>query len=116
MKHIESNIQKGFVMAFRYQFPAFRNLLFAIPNGGKRGIVTASIMKAEGVLSGAADLMLAIPAGGKHGLFLECKAPAGRQSETQKVFQKEVENQGYCYRIFRSADEGLNIVLEYLRH
>lgn len=114
MKHVESEIQKGFVTLFRLQYAAFHRLLFAIPNGGKRGKITAAIMKGEGVMAGAADLMLAIPYGGHHGLFMECKSPGGKQSESQKAFQKEVENQGYRYVIFTSPADGLNLVREYL--
>ena len=46
-----------------------KELLFAIPNGGKRSPVTGSILKAEGVRRGIPDLMLAIPRGNYHGLF-----------------------------------------------
>ena len=115
MKHIESSIQRGFVKAFRHQYAGFSCLLFAIPNGGARNKIEASIMQGEGVLAGAADLMLAIPAGGAHGLFLECKSPTGKQTDTQRKFQHEVEIQGYQYRVFRSAQEGLDIVRQYLK-
>ena len=52
MKHIESTLQVSCVRYFRYQYPQYKKLLFSIPNGGKRGVVTASIMKQEGALAG----------------------------------------------------------------
>jgi hypothetical protein len=39
-------------------FPTMRHNLFAVPNGGYRTKTTAALMKAEGQLSGVADLIL----------------------------------------------------------
>jgi hypothetical protein len=115
MKHLESSIQSGFVQWFRMQYPHLRGLLFAIPNGGARNAITGAILKKEGVLVGVSDLFLAIPAKGKHGLFLEVKAPKGKIGTYQEKFRKEVENQGYVYGIFRTPEDGMQIVKEYLK-
>ena len=48
-------------------------LLYAIPNGGNRNIVTATKLKAEGVKAGVPDLCLPVPRGGYHGMYLEMK-------------------------------------------
>ena len=61
MKHEESHIQRNCVKWFRLAYPKLARLLFAVPNGGKRGIREAAIMKAEGVVAGVADLLLLIP-------------------------------------------------------
>ena len=48
-------------------------LVFAVPNGGGRSVVEASIMKAEGVTAGVADLLLLEARGGWGCLCLEMK-------------------------------------------
>jgi hypothetical protein len=52
---------------------------------------------------GSGDILGILPSG----LFLsvECKAPAGRQSKQQKLFQKMIERNGGVYILARSAGE-----------
>lgn len=129
MKHSESRLQRACITWFRHQHPKLT--IFAIPNGGKRGVIEASIMKGEGVLAGVADLFLAV---GKrtevstlkahsngqhlvynHGYFIEMKIGNGKQTEHQKSFQKAVEEQGYKYSVVRSLDEFISVINEYLK-
>lgn len=70
--------------------------MFAIPNGGKRGIVTASRLKAEGVKEGVPDTMLPFPSGQYHGLFIEMKrVDGGRVSPEQRTFMDYLISQNY---------------------
>lgn len=55
MTHNESKLQRVCVQWFRVQYPHL--VLFAIPNGGRRGKVEASIMKGEGVLAVLSEAM-----------------------------------------------------------
>ncbi len=120
MKNIESTTQQACVRWFRLQYSCYNYLLFAIPNGGKRGIATATIMKKEGVLAGVADLFLSVPkltlneSESKHGLYIEMKIAKGKQKERQKEFQKAVELAGYQYSICRSVGEFISVIEEYL--
>ena len=113
---LEHEIQKGFVDWFSLQYPRYRMLLFAVPNGGRRDSVTGSMLKAEGVTAGVSDLILFIPRKGYHGLCIETKTPkkTSRQSPSQKEWQKAVEEQGYKYEVCRSIDEFMATVNEYL--
>src|ERR1035437_6995466 len=86
-KHEESALQKTCVKWFRYAYPQFKGCLFAIPNGGKRGVIEASIMKSEGVLAGVSDLQLMIPRKEFHAFFIEMKTAKGKQSDNQKIFE-----------------------------
>ena len=71
--------------------------LFAIPNGGKRGIATAARMKSEGVTAGIPDIFLAAPSGDKHGLFIELKRKdRGKLSTFQKASMAALEAAGYA--------------------
>lgn len=68
MYHEESQIQRACVRWFGLQHRELDGLLFAVPNGGRRGKVEAAIMKAEGVYPGVADLLLLVPRG-RWGLY-----------------------------------------------
>lgn len=114
MKHLESKLQQSCVRWFDYQHSRYRLNLFAIPNGGRRGKIEAGILKGEGVRAGVADLFLAVPNGEYHGLFIEMKTESGRQTDTQKEFEKAVIAQGYCYTICRNFESFVNVVSDYL--
>jgi hypothetical protein len=112
MIHEESKIQQSCVRWFRLQYPGY--ILFAIPNGGRRGKVEAAIMKGEGVLAGVADLFLAMPSAIYHGLFIEMKTSKGQRSPAQKDFGKRALMSGYEYVICRSVEEFIEIINNYL--
>ncbi|MDR0692555.1 MAG: VRR-NUC domain-containing protein [Prevotellaceae bacterium] len=113
MRYEESKIQQQCVRWFRLQYPGY--ILFAIPNGGRRGKVEAAIMKGEGVLAGVADLFLAMPSGKHCGLFVEMKTEHGRQTPAQKDFEKRAVFSGYKYAVCRSAYEFIEAINNYLK-
>jgi hypothetical protein len=112
MLHEESKIQQACIKWFRLQHPDY--ILFAIPNGGRRGKAEAAIMKGEGVLAGVADLFLAMPSGRHHGLFIEMKTEIGRQSPAQADFEKRAIFSGYKYAVCRSVGEFIKTINNYL--
>ena len=114
INHNESRLQKSCVMWFRLQYPRLRSLLFAVPNGGARSAVTGAILKAEGVLAGVADLLLLVPSRQYHGLCIEMKTAKGRQSTTQKQWERAVTMQGYKYIVCRSFTDFVKQINEYL--
>lgn len=127
MNQEEHNIQAACVRWFNLQWPEYRGLLFAIPNGGARSKATAGKLKAEGVVSGVADLILMKPHFRQgvyfsdmipldsYALCIEMKTAKGRQSPEQKEWQKKVEEFGYKYEVCRSLDEFMAVVNGYLR-
>lgn len=123
MNQEEHNIQAACVRWFNLQWPQYRGLLFAVPNGGARSKATAGKLKAEGVVPGVSDLILLVPKLMMIemnpfiicGLCLEAKTPKGRQSPEQKEWQKKVEKLGYKYAVFHSLDEFMAVVNEYLQ-
>lgn len=110
----EHRLQCMCVRYFHYKYPAYRGLLFAVPNGGARSKATAGRLKAEGVVAGISDLLFLVARGKYHGLCLETKTPKGRQSPEQKEWQKKVEAQGFLYKIYRNFDEFRAILERYL--
>lgn len=124
MKHSESKLQQSCVRWFDYQYPNLRYNLFAIPNGGARGKIEASIMKGEGVRAGVADLFFAkefpslvtdVTGIQYHGLFIEMKFERGKQTVYQKEFQRAVEKQGYRYEVIYNFDSFKNLIETYLK-
>lgn len=116
MSDEEHILQSNCVRYFWLQYPAYRYLLFAIPNGGFRNKATASRLRHEGVVAGVADLFLSLPNRDFHGLYIEMKTAKGRQQESQKLFQKAVEKHGYKYIICRSVEDFINSVSNYLQN
>lgn len=119
MKHTESTIQGHCVAWFRWQYPAYRALLFAIPNGAhlagdarQRRMQYMRLVR-EGFVPGVADLFLAVP-GEKPGLFIEMKTEKGRQRPEQVEFQKAVTESGYGYEVCRSLDQFQKVVKKHL--
>ncbi len=125
MAHIESKAQRACVSWFRGIYPEYAMLLFAVPNGGARSKIEASIMKGEGVTAGVSDLILMVPRGDYHALCIEMKKEAviydgtrekkqkGYQSNEQKAWQAAVESQGYRYAVSHGLDEFKAIINEY---
>lgn len=114
MKQSESRLQQACVRWFKYLPNVPNQLLIAIPNEGKRSIKTASRMKAEGMVAGVSDLILFHPQAKQKPLFLECKLPKTKQSPNQKTFEKVVIDCGYTYTVFRTIEEFVQIVTDYL--
>lgn len=90
------------------------DLLFAIPNGGARDIISGGKLKAEGVRPGVPDLMLAVARGPYHGLFVEVKTDAGHLSEPQKAWQLRLNKQGFSAIVVRGVHEGVTSITDYL--
>jgi len=121
MKNIESQEQQALIQWAKLQegkYPELQ-LLHAIPNGGKRNVVTATILKKEGVKSGVPDLFLPVPritpfTDGYYGLYIEMKAPKGRTSENQEWWIEKLEKRGYRVEVCYGFEEAREVIEEYL--
>lgn len=97
----------------RFSIPEY--LLFAIPNGGKRDVVSAKLLKDEGVRAGVPDLFLAVPKGQYHGLFIEMKKQRGGVvSESQKACMDMLSTNGYCVTVCHGFIEAKQKIESYL--
>lgn len=112
--HPESKQQISCVTWFRYQYPKYKKLLFAIPNGGKRTKAEAVILVEEGVVAGVPDLMLAVPRRGYHGMFIEQKYKNAPTSDNQDEMIKNLQEQGYYCVICRSFEQFIQLITDYL--
>jgi len=90
------------------------SLMFAIPNGGKRHIGTATKLKAEGVKSGVPDVFLAVPKNGKSGLFLEMKYGKNKLSTNQRWWIDSLRVEGYETAVCYGFEEARDKIISYL--
>ena len=116
MKHIEDSEQ---ITLFKWaQFRSGKypelELMFHIPNGGKREAREAARFKAMGVKAGVPDIFLPAARGIYHGLFVEMKAPGGRVSTFQKSTLQALAKQGYKAVICFGWEEAAKTIVEYL--
>lgn len=114
----EHGHQAALFLWMAYQNTKWPNLklAFAVPNGGKRDIKTASMMKAEGVKAGTSDIVIPIARRSFHGFFLEMKKPGERskESDKQKEFGAGVEAEGYFYAVCEHWEEAANLISWYM--
>jgi len=97
---------------FKLQYP--KTLCYATPNGGHRDMRTAVSLKAEGVVSGVADLTILCRDG--RVLFLEFKrVKGGSQSDSQRNFESYVVECGHTYIIGYGFEDAKNKILEFLK-
>ena len=113
----EHRLQMACVRWFNLRYPHLRGRLFAVPNGGRRDAVTGARLKAEGVLSGVADLILLKPNDHFGALIVEMKTGKGRQSASQRQWQQVVcAKDEYKYALCRSLDDFQREVTDYLNN
>lgn len=89
-------------------------VMHSVPNGGFRGIITATIMKREGQQRGVFDIKLNVARKGFHGLWLEMKAEKGQLSEAQLAFSKAMFDQNYLCAVSHSTEHAIQTIKEYL--
>lgn len=95
--------------------PVQYQLLFAVPNGGKRHIRTAINLKREGVKPGVPDIIFAYPWGRYHGMFIEMKRrKGGVVSEDQKTMMYWLHEVGYYTTVCKGCDEAVEEIRKYL--
>lgn len=99
-------------------------LLFAVPNAGKRGMRQnkkgqwyspgGQWMKAEGLTKGVPDVWFPVPRGNHPGLVIEMKSSTGSLTPEQKKWLNLLSWQGWSTHVCRSWQEAVNIIMTYL--
>ncbi len=116
MRALEHRIQAAVFLWARLasaKHPALR-LMFAVPNGGARNVITGALLKAEGMKAGVPDIFLPHPVAPHHGLFLELKAARGRISPQQCEWLSALEQQGYACAVCNGIAEATETITAYL--
>ena len=112
MKEKEHQLQVACIQWFRLQHR--KRLIYAIPNGGKRGIVTAAKLKAEGVVSGIPDLHIAVANRFYHGLYIEVKVKPNAPTLSQKEMMNQLHANGYKCAVCYDLKQFMKVVNQYL--
>lgn len=110
----EHSIQTTFFKILDIQYKDIYPYIFAIPNGGKRDLITAKRLKDEGVKKGVSDVFVSIPSNGKSGLYIEFKRPKGIVTDFQKEFMERMLKNGYHCVVCFSPDEAIQEIKDYL--
>lgn len=123
--HTESKCQQALIRWFSFAHRGLgvpdARLLFAVPNGGARNVVTGSILKAEGVRAGMPDLLLAMPSTTharlrpRHGLFIELKTWCGRVSPVQRQMLQLLRDAGYEAVVAHGFDQAQRAITQYMQ-
>lgn len=89
-------------------------LLFHVPNGGKRNATEAARFKAMGVKAGVPDLCLPVPRGGYAGLYIEMKYSKNKPTDNQRQWITDLQKQGYKVAVCWSAQDATRLLELYL--
>jgi len=114
-KRLEEAHQISVVTWFRYQYPAFKKLLYVIANGENVGSVRMNRLKMLGLVPGMPDLSMAIARQGYHGLFVEMKQPKGHLQKNQVEQHEELKQQGYKVVTAYGFDDAKVLISDYLK-
>lgn len=90
-------------------------LIYHVPNGGKRNQLEAAKLKQQGVKAGVPDLFLPSPKHGYHGLYIEMKYGQNKTTSSQREWLKKLKEQGYLCRVCYGAEEAINLIKEYVK-
>lgn len=108
----ESAIQKAVFKWVRMR-KDLEDLVFKIPNEGKRTASYGRRMREEGMLAGVFDIFVSIPNHGFHGMWLELKSKQGKLSLMQHRFKRKQESMGYFCVVCYDVDEAIENLVWY---
>ena len=117
MNHIESDNQIALFQWAEYnqaKYPELE-LLYSIPNGGKRNLLEAVRLKKEGVRAGVPDTFLSVAKGNFHGLYIELKSDKGKLSLKQKNYIEKLREQSYKVAVCYGWEQARDTILRYLK-
>lgn len=105
----EDRLQQECFLWFWNSYPAYRGLLFHVPNGGLRNSREAAKLKSMGLMRGVSDFIFLFRS---KAYFIELKEESkGRQSKEQRDWQLIVEANGFEYSVCRSLEQFKEIIL-----
>lgn len=97
------------------QYPSLA-MLFAVPNGGYRPMVTAAQLKAEGVRSGVPDIFLMCRRGHYGALAIELKRRdhSNHATPAQQEWIERLRAHDYMAVVCYGAQEAIDVIIAYL--
>ena len=90
-------------------------MLYHVPNEGKRNPAAGARLVAEGLKRGVPDICLPVARGGCHGLYIGLKRGRGRVvSREQERWIRALAQEGYCAAVCRGWEAAAKLILRYL--
>lgn len=100
----------------KYAHPELQ-LMYHVPNEGKRTWKNGARLKSEGLRPGVPDIVLPVAKGRYHGLYIELKRrvkSASRVSDAQKWWITELGVQGYFAKVCYGDEDARAVIVCYL--
>ena len=101
------------VAFMRSQLPEI-DMLYHIPNGGKRNVREAAAFKRQGVRAGVPDLCLPVPRGPYHGLYIELKYGNNKPTDKQKMWLNKLNENDYAVAVCYGWQQAAEYIEKYL--
>lgn len=89
-------------------------LMFHVPNEGKRSVYTGAELKRAGLKSGVPDVMLPVARKGYHGLAMELKAGKNKPTERQKKWLMGLAKEGWLCYVCWGYEAAVTVLSDYL--
>ncbi len=90
-------------------------LLYHVPNEGKREKMYAYALKRRGVKAGVPDMCLPVARSGYHGLYIELKVGKNKPTDNQKMWIKNLTDQGYLAVVCYGWESAVDTLEKYLK-
>lgn len=104
----EAKIQADCYLWFHNNYKHLRGLLYHVPNGEKRDILTAKKLQAMGLVPGVPDIEFHYKS---NTYFMEFKKPkTGKASAAQTKIHENLERQGFTVWIIDSLGQFINLI------
>lgn len=119
MAHYTSNEEIEQITLFRWaefakqQYPELE-LMYHIPNEGKRSRFTGARMKEAGLKSGVPDIHLPVARGGYIGLYIENKYGKNKPTQNQKTWLRALRDAGHFTAVCYGWEQAKKLIEEYL--
>jgi hypothetical protein len=112
-EHDSQSAVFAWARAYETRIPELE-MLFAVPNAGKRSIGAARYYLEEGLRSGVPDIILPCAKSGYHGLVIEMKDGKNKTTANQDKWLHNFAFYGWKVAVCYSADEAIAVLCEYL--
>lgn len=89
-------------------------LMFHVPNEGKRSVYSGAELKRAGLKKGVPDVMLPVARKGYHGLAIEMKAGKNKPTEEQKKWLTGLAKEGWLCYVCRGYEAAATVLGDYM--
>ncbi len=112
----ESQEQQALIQWSQYARQEYKELelLYHVPNGGRRDKREALSLKRQGVKAGVPDLVLPVGRGGYLGLYVELKVDKNKTTDNQNIWIENLRNQNYRVQVCYGWLEAKKVIEDYL--